>query len=986
MNTLDFFRSIVPAEGVKFLAKWRVRPGHPRGGVFIHVPCATHEDMVEKMDDMADSGDHLYYACATFKEVIYKEKNGFTFATGRSQANCHAVKALWQDLDVGKMDGDGNLKPFCYATKQDALNSIKKFMEKTGFPRPMIVDSGKGLHVYWPFTEAMPPAEWKVLSGKLRLAFTACNILFDPARDQDCASILRPVGAVRAEIGKTVSVLRDQEPKAVAYYTELLDRYLESEGIASATKHDSRFSLESADDFGEKPEYPPSNPEVIAKHCAQVENFMKTGGTSEPIWWMNLGLLKHCTGGEEVAHEWSSKHPEYSYATTQEKMEAWGYGPTSCEKFRGSDPAPCEGCAYYKKVTSPIQLGYTTDTATPVVEIADMQTAAVVQMKVPNWPHGFEVLNNSINRMIPDAKGALSPTRIASPMFYPVERVQLDDGTYGLTINMNVNGNVWRLFDIPTKALADSRTLKTALAAYEIMVHDDKLARVFMSDYLENLRRYRNEVNTYKQYGWNADKTGFLVGNQLVRSGLSIPVRISGGASLEQFRGVDEVRGTKDDWVKGVDTLYNRPNGEPYQYSICTQLSAPLIALMDHKEWNGIVFAMTSNKSGLSKTTSAKIGINALCDSSRITVTDCTPKLINGRASAMHNLPLLVDEITKSIKDPLELSEVVYGLSNGMARAGMTSEGKERVPLPPFQLPSTFTGNKNLQQWLTEANVTPEAAQMRIFEVALEDYPLMDTLLKDSKEHAAHHKLSLKMVDDCYGVWRQDYFNFIIDNKDMIREKLRSTASALVTIIGGQSAKERFYINHMSCTMVAGWIAKKLGMIHFDLANLKTWAYNHIVRMRASATTNNATIEDQFSQMLSDMHGSIIVTKAFNTLDSRSNKTEVPMLPIRSSIVARLVLGNKEEAGRLFITVKAVDDWCNKHSISAPYFKRELNATGLLVKDDVTVRGGFDKKMSLNRGVPSHPMGQCRCIEFVFSSAQGYVSEFVEADQQPAAS
>jgi hypothetical protein len=981
VDTLDFFRLIVPAEGVKFLAEWKVRPSHPRGGVFVQVPCDTHEDMVEKMDSMAARGENLYYACSTFKEVIYKEKNGYKFASGRTQDNCLAVKALWQDLDVGKRETDGKLKSFCYPTQQDALNSVKLFMTKTGFPRPMIVDSGVGFHIYWPFTESIPPAEWKVISGKMRHAFTACNVLFDPARDQDCASILRPVGAVRSSVGKTVSVFREQEPKAAAYYEELLDRYLEAAGIElPAARHDSRFAIEDKDEIGEKPEYPSSFPEKIAKNCAQVDNFMKTGGASEPIWWMNLGLLKHCFDGEEVAHTGSAHHPDYTYAATQEKMDTWTYGPTSCEKFHSADPTTCESCAYYKKVVSPIQLGYDEATVAPTIEIVNLQTSAVVQIKAPHWPSGFEVLNNSINRMVPNIKtNVLTPARVAAPMFYPIERVQLDDGTYGLTISMNVNGSVWRQFDIPTKALADARSLKVALAAYEIMVYDDKLARIFMSDYLENLRKYRSEINTYKQFGWNPDKTGFLIGSELVMNGTHRVVRTSGGASLQKFEGMESIRGTKQEWVEGVNTLYNRPNGEPYQYSICTQLSAPLVSLMDHKEWNGIVLSLTSNRSGMSKTTSAKIGINALCDSSKTTLTDCTPKLIIGRASAMCNLPFLVDEITESIKEPQELSEVAYGLSNGMSRSGMTSEGRERIPLPPFQLPSTWTGNRNLHQWLTQANISPEAAQMRIFEISMEDYPIMDTLLEGSDEHAAHHMLSLKMVGECYGVWRQDYMNFIFANKDMLKDKLRATAGALITTIGGQSAKERFYINHVACTLVAGWIARKIGMIEFDLMALKKWAYRHILRLRATAVANNATIGEQFSQLLSDLHGSIIVTKGFTTLDARSGKTEIPILPIRNVAVARLVLGTKEEPGRLFITIKAVDDWCNKKTISASFFKRELNAAGLLVLNTDPNSTGLDKKMSLNRGVPSHPMGQCRCLEFEFASAQGYLTEHVDA-------
>lgn len=97
------------------------------------------------------------------------------------------------------------------------------------------------------------------------------------------------------------------------------------------------------------------------------------------------------------------------------------------------------------------------------------------------------------------------------------------------------------------------------------------------------------------------------------------------------------------------------------------------------------------------------------------------------------------------------------------------------------------------------------------------------------------------------------------------------------------------------------------------------------------------------------------------------------MLQTRNSVVARLVLGTNVERPKLFISTKAIDAWCVKNSITPLQFKRDLNALGLIV----AVGDNLDKKVSLGRGVPSHPMGQCRCLEFKFSAAQGYIDEFV---------
>jgi uncharacterized protein (DUF927 family) len=194
--------------------------------------------------------------------------------------------------------------------------------------------------------------------------------------------------------------------------------------------------------------------------------------------------------------------------------------------------------------------------------------------------------------------------------------------------------------------------------------------------------------------------------------------------------------------------------------------------LLQYEEWNGIPMALTSDRSGLGKSTVCKVGINALCNSAKTTVADSTAKAIIGRASAMNNLPVLFDEVTNSLKDPIELGNTLYSLSNGRPRIGMQSDGRERVPSPPYKLNSSLTGKKNVMFQLTETKTNPEAMQMRVFEIALEDYPIMDSMKEDSELHAQHHELALDLVNNHYGVWADDYFKFVIENRPEIVERL----------------------------------------------------------------------------------------------------------------------------------------------------------------------------------------------------------------------
>jgi DNA primase len=104
------------------------KTGHPRQ-VFVEDLQGVEDAVQVLLDDEFD----VYFACSKY------EREG-----SRTNDNVLNIKSFWLDVDCGAG------KP--YADQAEGLSALKDFCKTVGLPRPTIVNSGRGLHVYWPLT------------------------------------------------------------------------------------------------------------------------------------------------------------------------------------------------------------------------------------------------------------------------------------------------------------------------------------------------------------------------------------------------------------------------------------------------------------------------------------------------------------------------------------------------------------------------------------------------------------------------------------------------------------------------------------------------------------------------------------------------------------------------------------------------------------------------------------------------------------------
>ncbi len=179
----QFLAAILPPQGVYFIAA-----KSPNG--FIHTPCNDFEAMELHARQIDAQGLDAYFACASYQNASYTDTNGAV--RQRTAENAVAAKSFWFDIDCGAEKAASNRG---YENVVAAEKALDIFIEAVNLPQPIIVQSGSGLHVYWPLTAAIDKSAWKVTAGQLKALTQSPSIglLADPSRTSDIASVLRPV-------------------------------------------------------------------------------------------------------------------------------------------------------------------------------------------------------------------------------------------------------------------------------------------------------------------------------------------------------------------------------------------------------------------------------------------------------------------------------------------------------------------------------------------------------------------------------------------------------------------------------------------------------------------------------------------------------------------------------------------------------------------------------------------------------------------------
>lgn len=938
MNTYEFLKAVLPPEGVYIIAV-------QSGKGFKHKGFDTLEEAAEMALRCDESGITTYHACAAYKQKPYKADGRYI---ARTQENWKCAKAFWCDIDCGAekaAEGKG------YATQLDGAKALLTWCKENDVPYPMLINSGRGVHAYWCLTETVDPAGWAQAASMLKAVMQKAGLLVDPSRTSDFSSLLRPVGTCNRKDPNNplpVKLIRPQK-EAIdpqAFIAKLMNLYMETGDalpprpawLEDAPTEEFNFYQPVAVDIN-----------ICADKCAQVRQVRDTKGDANYEHWRGvIGLIKVAEAGLETARAWTENRAATGHTNcdVDTRYNTWSSPPPTCEFFSKCNPDGCEGCPFKGKIKTPIVLGRKepetmTEEAEVIIEGDQKQEA--VKVEVPELPSGYEWNGQAMVHYLKNKDGILEAHAFSPIRFYLIDRIKNAEGKFEFVARAHLPNGRLREFTIPGEKIgAGGSKLFELLGSYEVLTTNAKDAAQHMTGYIKDhvtkLMATREIKTTHTSFGWQDDGS-FLIGTRLYRADGSVTEALLNGYASDQQKCFPRPIGTLEGYARQINWLYNRDGMEPLQYMICSMWASPLVEMSDPL-YNGIPVAMTGAASGRGKTTAGIAALYAFGDAKGLTVIGDSGATTKARAAilgAMRSLPVLFDEATNL--EPRLLSQLCYALSNGMepmrlqARGGQVGFANRET----WRLQGAITGNTHLIGRLS-LNGNSEAESMRLFEIRLDGYdiPLLDPMAVSA---------SLAEMSKNMGSAGTEFIKYVVTHRSKVVQMLVGTlesfdASAELM----REPKYRFFRNHMACTLTAAKIMQNLGVIEFDLGKLRTFAVEAVANLIGETRESTVLTPDRaLERMIQDLSPQIISTPTYPIKQAKFAEP-INIIGLRDSVAGRAVRATATQRDqfdqRLFLSCRAVQDWCLKNRVDLTALSRGLKDRGILLDKSMRVTLG----------------------------------------------
>lgn len=932
MNTREFLELLLPATGFIFTAS----PLLPKG--WANQSHQSIDEAIAHAHALTFNHKNAYYAVATYAERRVWDPTG-NDGEGkwryRTQENAKNIKSFFLDLDVDPAD------PLKFGSKQEALTELRAFVQKIGLPRPLLVDSGGGIHAYWPLAHHVSTDEWRPVADRFKAICVHERFRADRSLTSDHARVLRVPGTYNFKKDHPVLILSTAPAMGFADFAQRISAYADRETVplvAAAGPKKAAAPVPgqpaAASVFGDNlgTTNDPLNFDRIVFACPQLQHQVATrgAGTGEQLWRAALGVVKFCDRMELAAAAVSDAHPEYSPAATRAKIDNWHTGPTACAHFHQLNPSLCESCPNWSKITSPAVLGrQVIEAPTPQVMVVT-DSGAVAAIKLPDPPRGYARRKSDSAIVLETEDGDGNPTfEVVCPYdLYPLAlRAQtgadanIDERSmWRVHLPMERGkGRVERDIDVPLALMADTKALAKHLMSKGIILNGDqpKLVQHYMSYYLQKLADEAGREKLYERLGWHDEHATFVLGDKVLRRDGTIHTHVPNAQIRNTTKNGLRPAGTLDGWKAAME-FYNRPGFEGHRFFMYASLGAPIFHMND--TGNKGVLMTASGQSGRGKTTCLK----ACCSiwghpESLILNGNKDGSTVNALYSAIgttHSLPFMWDDITE--RDPDELRRFLLNISQGQGKRRMTSDSTQAGHVDTWETIVLATANTDdISRILSSGrDVNPHLMRMVGVEFATIDQGVeakikADEFLRELNSHYGHvGPVFLKALVTQYDAVRKGY----IKNIAMVDRLLASS----------NASAERYWSATVAAAYTGAQIAKSLGLINFPVDADLQWMIGHLTQQRTMIQESTQSPMELLVAFLNEnLRGTLIVgTKGNVNLDNVFQRPS-----------DALIIRNEIDTATIYIARSAMMAYCADQRVAFKPLEQSLIKNNRVITD-----------------------------------------------------
>lgn len=923
-SQVEFFSSVLSEQGRPCLA-WLV-PADPKP-YFKHLTFDNIEQLSAALQRINLQRYNYYFAISTLREKTIKVAGKDRV---RVQANAQLTRVFILDVDIRED------KPGFYTNFEDALAGVEQVRQAFNMPQPIIVNSGFGLHVYWPMAEGVDSKAWAKIANKFKRAIEtiAPEVVADGSRVSDSAGVLRVPLSFN---------LKSDPPTPVEYiqwFDEFLDFGTFSDLLNRIVKDDGAKTVDigtTVVDSG------PTDLKAVITKCNWVKEYFKNKATAaEPEWYAMLGLAPYLefTGKqgvvskEKVAHIISQGHESYDPEATYIKYTqaaAAQTGPTTCNKFRGINPDRCRGCPFADTIKTPLQVARldvpATEPKTIAVVVQDEEgnkTTEQVTIPLPPTPY-FRGESGGIYVRVKtkqdDGSWDEVITKIYDYDFYPTKRLRTEASeNEAMEVHLWLPHDGLKKFRLQSGLLAETKKLNQYLSDKGVIAEFNKAGGLckYLVDYIRHLQMNHAAEIEFSRFGWretfSADPK-FVVGDGYINKAGEL---ISAGVApfLKDVSKATEAKGDLAKWKQAFSVYADIPDSDPYILASMLGFAAPLMALT---EYSGVLYNIVG-QSGAGKSTAMKLmtSVWGAPNPSHILIND-TDNSIYNQIGYLASVPVAFDEVTKMDGD--RLSNFVLSFTGGRGKMRSTREGTNRVNETFWDTIVCSTSNTSLYDKLANARRGYNAEAMRIFELNIQP---------SHAEYKGRLDRAIQVIKDNYGVAGREYIKYVLPRAAAIKSILEKAIDALV-VKGKLRNEERFWGALLACVLVGGKISRDALKLHtYDVENLVNRTLGQSEEVRTVVKTSVSDPISTLSEFINTNLSAIVRIKDGMPDLAAMNGNQY-------AIRARLeYVGNAPYRG--YISIQSIREYCGLRKIDPSWLRKELQDMGVIINSNMQKR------------------------------------------------